>query len=156
GQLTEALGSVAVLTDAAARERMPPGSRAPALLLPRTTADVSRALAICHRAGRPVVAQGGLTGLGRGAGAGPGEIALSFDRMRQVREVDALNRCMTAEAGVPLQAAQEAAEAAGLMLPVDLGARGSATIGGTIATNAGGTRVLRFGMMRETVLGLEA
>jgi FAD/FMN-containing dehydrogenase len=75
--------------------------------------------------------------------------------MRQIEQVDVVNRCMTVQAGVPLSAAQAAAEAVGLMLPLDLGARGTATIGGNVATNAGGTRVLRFGMMRDMVLGLE-
>jgi FAD/FMN-containing dehydrogenase len=135
---------------------MPPGSSAPALLLPKTTAHVSQALALCHAAGWPVVAQGGLTGRVRGAQSGAREIALSCDRMRQIEEVDVLNRTLSAQAGVPLEAAQLAAEGAGLLLPLDIGARGSATLGGTVSTNAGGNRVMRFGMMRDLVLGLEA
>ena len=154
--LRQQLGPEAVLIDEGARERMPPGSAAPALLLPKTTEHVSRALALCHAAGWPVVAQGGLTGRVRGAQSGAREIALSCDRMRQIEEVDVLNRTLTAQAGVPLEAAQLAAEAAGLLLPLDIGARGSATRGGTVSTNAGGNRVLRFGMMRDLVLGLEA
>ena len=155
-ELIRLLGADSIATGAEARSRMPSGSRGALLLLPRNTGQVSGALALCHRARRPVVAQGGLTGLVNGAVSGPGEVALSFDRMRRIEEVDPINRCMTVEAGVPLQAAQEAAEEVGLMLPLDLGARGSATIGGMVSTNAGGTRVLRFGMMRELVLGLEA
>jgi len=154
--LRERLGPDAVLREQDARDRMPPGSCAPALLLPKTTAQVSQALALCHAAGWPVVAQGGLTGRVRGAQSGAREIALSCDRMRQIEEVDVLNRTLSAQAGVPLEAAQLAAEDVGLMLPLDIGARGSATLGGTVSTNAGGNRVMRFGMMRDLVLGLEA
>lgn len=155
-ELLRILGPESALTGAHARERMPAGSEAPVLLLPRSTEEVSRALALCHAARRSVVPQGGLTGLVEGAVSGPDEVALSLERMRRIEEVDPLNRSMTVEAGVPLQAAQEAAAEVGLMLPLDLGARGTATIGGNVSTNAGGTRVLRFGMMREMVLGLEA
>lgn len=154
--LREQLGADAVLVDLDATERMPPGSLAPALLLPRNTQQVSQALAVCHAAGWPVVAQGGLTGRVHGAQSGAREIALSCDRMRQIEEVDVLNRTLTGQAGVPLEAAQLAAQGVGLLLPLDIGARGSATLGGTVSTNAGGNRVMRFGMMRELVLGLEA
>jgi FAD/FMN-containing dehydrogenase len=154
--LIDALGADAVLQGNEARERMAPGSQAQVLVLPRDTAQVSRVLALCHAASIPVVAQGGLTGLVHGAVSGENVVVLACDRMRAIEEVDRVNRCMTVQAGVPLQAAQAAAEEAGLMLPLDLGARGTATIGGNVATNAGGTRVLRFGMMRDMVLGLEA
>lgn len=154
-KLTELLGSDSVFTGIEAKARMPVGSRGEVLVLPRDTEQISRVLQLCHGVRCPVVAQGGLTGLVDGALSGPGEIALSFERMRHIKEVDAINRCITVEAGVPLQAAQQAAEKVGLMLPLDLGARGTATIGGNVSTNAGGTRVLRFGMMRELVLGLE-
>jgi FAD/FMN-containing dehydrogenase len=154
--LIEVLGGEGVLSGAEARERMAPGSLADVLVLPRDTAQVSRVLALCHAAQRPVVAQGGLTGLVHGAVSGAGAVVLSLERMRAIEEVDAVNRCLTVQAGVPLEAAQAAAEEAGLMLPLDLGARGTATIGGNVSTNAGGTRVLRFGMMRDMVLGLEA
>jgi FAD/FMN-containing dehydrogenase len=86
--LREQLGPDAVLIDTDARERMPPGSLAPALLLPKSTQQVSQALAVCHAAGWPVVAQGGLTGRARGAQSGAREIALSCDRMRQIEEVE--------------------------------------------------------------------
>jgi FAD/FMN-containing dehydrogenase len=153
--LDECLGADSVLRGEEARDRMPPGSLARVLLLPRTTAQVSQVLALCHAARTPVVTQGGLTGLVRGAVSGAHELALSLDRMRQIEEVDTLHRTLTAQAGVPLEAAQLAAEQAGLMLPLDLGARGTATLGGNVSTNAGGNRVLRFGMMRDLVLGLE-
>lgn len=153
--LRAALGADSVLAGAEAMEKMPHGSGGAAVVLPRSTGEVSRALALCHAARCPVVPQGGLTGLVGGAVSGQGEVALSLARMRRVEDVDTLHRTMTVEAGVPLQIAQEAASAAGLLFPLDLGARGSATVGGNIATNAGGTRVLRYGMTRDMVLGLE-
>jgi len=127
-----------------------------ALVLPRTTEDVSTALAICHRHRQPVVTQGGLTGLAGGAHPGEGEVAISLEKMVGVEEVDLNSNTLTALAGTPLQIVQQAAEAAGLMCGIDLGARGSCTIGGNVATNAGGNQVLRYGMTRKNVLGLEA
>jgi FAD/FMN-containing dehydrogenase len=155
-KFASALGADAVLTGEAARERQPPNGRASVLVLPRSTEQVSRVLSWCHESGTVVVPQGGLTGLVEGARSEPEDVVLSLDRMRQIEEVDVVNRCMTVQAGVPLELAHQAAEARGLMLPLDLGARGTATVGGNVATNAGGTRVLRFGMMRDMVLGLEA
>src|SRR6185295_9485329 len=102
-----------------------------------------------------IVPWGGRTGLVEGANA-EGAIALSLERMNAIEEIDAAGSIMVVQAGCVLQTACEAADAAGLFLPLDLGARGSATIGGNISTNAGGNRVLRYGMMREMVLGLEA
>jgi FAD/FMN-containing dehydrogenase len=102
-----------------------------------------------------VVPWGGRTGLVDGCQA-EGAVALSLERMNAVEEIDAAASTMTVQAGCILQVAADAADQAGLFLPLDLGARGSATIGGNISTNAGGNRVLRYGMMREMVLGLEA
>jgi FAD/FMN-containing dehydrogenase len=102
-----------------------------------------------------VVTEGGKTGLVSGARAAAGEVALSLERMNRIEGIDARGRTMTVQAGATLQAVHEAAEAEGLIMPLDLGARGSATIGGNIATNAGGNGVIRYGMMREQVLGLE-
>lgn len=132
------------------------GIRPAVLLRPGSTAEVSAMLAACHALSRPVVVQGGLTGLAGGASACAGEVALSLERMRGLGPVDPLGATVLAEAGVPLAVVQQTAAAAGLRFPVDLGARGSATIGGMIATNAGGIRVLAHGMMRRHVLGLEA
>jgi FAD/FMN-containing dehydrogenase len=126
-----------------------------AILRPADTLEVSTAIKICANAGVPVVAWGGKTGLVDGACA-DGAMALSLERMNRVETVDAFNATMTVEAGCVLQSACEAAERKDLFFPLDLGARGSATIGGTIATNAGGNRVVRFGMMRDLVLGVEA
>ena len=127
-----------------------------AIVRPETTAEVSQVLAACHAAGQPVVPMGGLTGLVRGCVAGPQEIGLSLERMRRIESVDPVNRTMTLDAGVPLETVQQEAERHGLLYPVDFGARGSAQIGATVATNAGGNSVIRYGMTRDSVLGLEA
>lgn len=132
-----------------------PGHRPLALVRPRRTEEVATALRICHAAGVPVVPQGGLTGLCGGAIAGEGEVALSLERMSGIEEIDAAAATMTVLAGTPLELVQQAALEAGLFCPLDLGARGSCAIGGNISTNAGGNRVIRYGMTREMVLGLE-
>ncbi len=126
-----------------------------AILRPADTAQVAAALAIAAQHGNAVTPWGGKTGLVEGTYA-DGTLALSLDRMAAVESVDRQSSTMVVQAGCVLQTACEAAEAEGLLLPLDLGARGSATIGGVISTNAGGNRVLRFGMMRDMVLGLEA
>ena len=126
-----------------------------AVLRPRSTEEVSKILAAANAAGVAVTPWGGLTGLVDGARA-DGALALSLSRINAVEAIDPVSGTMRVQAGCVLQSACEAAEAAGLLLPLDLGARGSATIGGNISTNAGGNRVLRWGMMREMVLGLEA
>jgi FAD/FMN-containing dehydrogenase len=133
-----------------------PSGQARALVRPRTTQEVSTVLQICNRHRVPVIAQGGLTGLAGGASIRDGEIALSLERMRAIEEVDAVSGTITVQAGVLLQTVQEAALAAGYYFPLDLGARGSCMIGGVLATNAGGNRVIKYGMAREHVLDLEA
>jgi len=127
-----------------------------AIVRPADTMQVSQVLAACHGAGQPIVVMGGLTGLVRGCVAGPGEIGVTLERMRRIESVDPVNRTMTLEAGVPLEVVQQEAEKLGLLYPVDFGARGSAQIGATVATNAGGNSVIRYGMTRDSVLGLEA
>lgn len=129
---------------------------ADAIVRPGNTAQVSAILAACNAKDQPVVPHGGLTGLVGGALTEPGDIVLSTERMNRILDLDPAGRTLTVEAGVTLQAAQEAANEAGLMLALDLGARGSCTIGGNLATNAGGNNVIRYGMAREQVLGLEA
>ena len=125
------------------------------LIRPRTTAEVSQVLALCHEARIPVVAQGGMTGLVHGADPLPHEIALSLERMNLIEALDPLQRTLRVQAGVILQLAQQAARDAELQLCVDLGSRGSATMGGLASTNAGGNKVISQGMMREQILGLE-
>lgn len=127
-----------------------------AVVQPGSPGQVAAVVALCHAARQPLVVHGGRTGLVHGTDSGPGEIVLSLARLQRIEAVDPVGRTLTAEAGVTLQAAQEAAEAAGLLLPLDMGSRGSATLGGVAATNAGGNRVLRYGMARMLVLGLEA
>ncbi len=163
-QLEAALGRQAVLRGAAALEARDAAQThglgadlgVPlAVLRPRSTAEVSLILRLAHAARQPVVPWGGCTGLVDGAAAA-GALALSLERMSAVEEIDETNRVMRVQAGCILQNACDAAETRGLLLPLDLGARGSATLGGVIATNAGGNRVLRWGMTRDMVLGLEA
>ncbi|WOJ94526.1 FAD-binding oxidoreductase [Congregibacter variabilis] len=127
-----------------------------AIARPRSTEEVSQILALCSENGVSVVTQGGLTGLVHGADADPEHLILSLERMRNIEAIDATQRTATVQAGVNLQTLQEAAEEQHLFFPLDLGARGTATLGGNAATNAGGNRVIRYGMMRDMVLGLEA
>ena len=126
------------------------------LVRPRSTAQVSQILGLCHSRGQPVVTHGGLTGLVQGADAGRGEVVLSLESMNAIERVDVAGRSLRAQAGVQLGRVQREAEEHGMVFPLDLGARDSATVGGNISTNAGGLRVLRYGMMRNLVLGLEA
>ncbi|HVW06552.1 MAG TPA: FAD-binding oxidoreductase [Vicinamibacterales bacterium] len=131
-------------------------SGAPAALVrPRTTEDVSTVLRLCHERNIVVVPQGGRTGLVGGATPVDGAVIISLERMTGIEELDPAGSTMTVRAGTPLQTVQEAAQQAGLFFPLDLGARGSCHIGGTVATNAGGNRVIRYGMTRDLVLGLE-
>lgn len=129
---------------------------AKALVRPGSTEEVSQVLAACYAVGQTVVTHGGRTGLAQGAVSTAEDIILSLERLVGIESVDAQNRTMTVWAGTPLQKVQEAANDIGLHFALDLGARGTATIGGNIATNAGGLSVIRYGMMREQVLGLEA
>ncbi|MEI7599734.1 MAG: FAD-binding oxidoreductase [Aestuariivirga sp.] len=160
--LRAALGDGAVLEGEAMGQR--PGSDMSltgtslprALIRPRSTDEVATALNLCNTAGVPVIAQGGMTGLAGGANPGGSEIAISLERLRGIEEVDVASATMVVKAGTPLEECQRAAAEAGLFLALDLGSRGSCTIGGNLSTNAGGIRVIRYGMAREQVLGLEA
>lgn len=126
-----------------------------ALILPRSVAEVSAVMAACHRHGHPVVVQGGMTGAAAGAQPREGEIALSLDRLQGIEETDPYSATMTVLAGTPLAAIQKAAADAGFSCGIDLGARDAATIGGIVSTNAGGNQVVRYGMARRNILGLE-
>lgn len=133
------------------------GDVRPALALrPGTTDEVSDIMKLCHAAGQPVVVQGGMTGLVEAARPQAGEIPISLERMNRVEELDAKAGTMIVQAGTPLQVIQEQADENDCLFPLDLGARGSCTIGGNLATNAGGNRVIRYGMTRDQVLGIEA
>jgi FAD/FMN-containing dehydrogenase len=127
----------------------------PFLALPKTTADVAAVVGICAEAGAPITIQGGNTGL-VGGQIPQGEILLSTERLRAIRAVDVADDVLVAEAGVTLAAVHEAAAAVNRRFPLGLASEGSATVGGFVSTNAGGTQVLRYGMTRNLVLGLEA
>ncbi len=127
-----------------------------AVLRPQNSDELSQIMKICHSENLKVVPAGGLTGLVHGTDCQNDEIQISFERMNKVISIDTIGKTMLVEAGCPLQKIHEAANEHGLMYAVDLGARGSCTIGGNISTNAGGNQVIRYGMTREQVLGLEA
>ena len=127
----------------------------PFLALPRTAADVAAVVGICFESGTPITTQGGNTGL-VGGQIPQGEVLLSTERLRAIREADAFDDVLVAEAGVTLSAVHEAAAGMNRRFPLGLASEGSATVGGFVSTNAGGTQVLRYGMTRNLVLGLEA
>ena len=131
--------------------------RAQAVVLPATTDEVAAIVSACAEHHTPIVPQGGNTGLVGGAtpDASGDAIVLSLKRLHRVREVDAINGTLTVEAGCVLHDVQQAAHGAGRLFPLSLAAEGSATIGGNLSTNAGGTQVLRYGNARELALGLE-
>jgi D-lactate dehydrogenase (cytochrome) len=124
---------------------------------PASTDECAAVVRVCHEARIGVVPQGGNTGYCGGATPfdADRQILLSLTRMNRVREVDPVGFTLTAEAGVVLARAQEAARAVGLLFPLSMGSEGSAQIGGNVSTNAGGLAVLRYGTMRDLVLGLE-
>lgn len=161
--LSRALGDAAVLTDAADMARYLTdwtgafSGAAVAVVRPADAAGVAETVRRCAEAGVAVVPQGGNTGLVGGGvpGASGPSVVVSLERMRRVRAVDPIGDTITVEAGVALQTVQERAAAAGRLFPLSLGSEGSCTVGGTVSTNAGGTAVLRYGMMRDLVLGLE-
>ncbi|HXE48368.1 MAG TPA: FAD-binding oxidoreductase [Ramlibacter sp.] len=131
--------------------------KALAVVRPGSTAEVALVVKACAAAGTSIVAQGGNTGMVVGSvpDASGTQVVLSLQRLNEVRNLDAANLTMTAEAGCVLQNLQQAAEAAGFLFPLSLAAEGSCTIGGNLATNAGGTQVVRYGNARELCLGLE-
>ncbi|NRP73050.1 putative FAD-linked oxidoreductase [Ensifer psoraleae] len=159
--LTRSLGEAVVLTGERVAERhrsdasLTGRSLPKAVLRPASVAEVAAALKICNDHRQSVVPQGGMTGLAGGANPDPDDIVISLERLSGIEEIDTAAATMTVLAGTPLEVAQRAAEDAGFLLPIDLGARGSCQIGGNLATNAGGIRVIRNGVARDNVLGLE-
>ncbi len=127
-----------------------------AILYPRNTEEVSQILKLCNEYGQPIVVHGGLTNLVSSTETNVKELIISMKYMNKIIEIDPVSRSMTVEAGAILEDVLNKAEEAGLFFPVNYGAKGSAQIGGSVSTNAGGTRVLRYGMMREQVLGIQA
>lgn len=160
-RLLAALGPACVITDPALKapflteERGHFRSDAAIVLTPGSTADLARAVALCAVEGVPMVPVGGNTGLVGGAVARAGEVLVSLRRMNRILAIDPVNFTMTVEAGCILADIQAAAAGAGCLFPLSLGAEGSCTIGGNIASNAGGTGVLKYGNTRDLVLGLE-
>jgi FAD/FMN-containing dehydrogenase len=163
-RLRELVGQDGLLTDAAQINPLLTDhrglfhGRALAVVQPDNTTDVSRLLAWCNEQRIGVVPQGGNTGYCGGAtpdGSGT-QLLLSLRRLNRLRAVDASNFALTAEAGCTLAQVQAAAAAAERLFPLSLGSEGSCQIGGNLATNAGGTAVLRYGMMRDLTLGIEA
>jgi FAD/FMN-containing dehydrogenase len=162
GVLQELLGEQVLLTG----DRMPEKARSDAsqtgrelpmaYIRPRSVEDISKALRACNVYRYSVVVQGGMTGLAGGANADRQDIVIAMDLLSGVEEIDTAAGTMTVLAGTVLDVAQKAAEEAGFLLPIDLGARGSCQIGGNLATNAGGIRVISHGVARDNVLGLEA
>lgn len=154
------VGEGGVLTGDAVSSRYPgyfmDRIEADAILRPRTTSEVAAILKACNDAGQPVVVQGGMSGWVRATQTKPGEIILSMERMAEIEAIDPVNRTATVQAGVVLDTLETALEGHGLTFPLDLGGRGSCQLGGNASTNAGGMRVIRYGMMREQVLGVEA
>jgi len=131
-------------------------TQAAAIVLPGSTGDVSAILKCCHEHEQTVVTHGGLTNCVAAAESAADDIVISLEKMNRIVEIDKVGGTAVVEAGAILQDVQEAAAEQGLRFPLDLGARGSCTIGGNVATNAGGMNVLRYGMIRNLVLGLEA
>ena len=131
--------------------------RARAVLRPGSVGEVSRLLALCNAQRVPVVPQGGNTGLvgGQTPDEGGEAVVLSLARLNRVREIDPQSNTMTVEAGLTLAGAQAAAEGAGRLFPLSLASEGSCTIGGNLATNAGGTAVIAYGNARDLALGIE-
>jgi FAD/FMN-containing dehydrogenase len=157
-RLAAALSAGALLVgDAAAEKAVSSWSRMGkplAVARPTSAAEVASILRLCSEADMAVSPWGGKTGLVNG-GQADNAVAISLERMTTIEEIDVTGGTITVQAGCILQTACEAVEARGLSLPIDLGARGSATVGGILATNAGGNRVIRYGMARDSVLGLE-
>ena len=134
----------------------PTAIASPLVARPANAEELSQVVKAAVRHGFKIVTHGGLTGLSGGALTRPDTIVVSTERMRQIERIDELGQYAVVGAGVPVEELHNAAEAHGLFYPIDLGSKGSATIGGTIATNAGGNHVIRWGMTRQNILGLEA
>lgn len=127
-----------------------------AVLRPATPEAVAATMRVLHGLRQPVVVQGGMTGLVHGAVPLAGEAVISLERLNRIEEIDPVSGTATVQSGVALETLQNAARDHGLFFPVDIGSRGSCQVGGILSTNAGGNRVLRYGMTRSSVLGLEA
>jgi glycolate oxidase subunit GlcD len=129
--------------------------RPSAVIFPKTTAEVSAIMKYCYQEKIKVVPSGGRTGLAGAANASHDELVLSLEKMDRILGIDPINMSITAESGAIVETLQKAAKDRGLFYPVDLAAKGSCQLGGNIATNAGGLKLIRYGGTRENVLGIE-
>lgn len=159
-QLVNAIGEKNVLHGEQVKQQVngfldPSPSKAKAIVFPKSTEDVSSVMKICYQLKQPVVIQGGKSGSVKGHIPKSNEVAVCFEKMTAIEEIDTIGRTATVQAGCILQTLQDEVEKYDLAFQLDLGGRGSCTIGGNLSTNAGGIRVIRYGMMREQVLGLE-
>lgn len=127
-----------------------------AVVLPKTTAEVAAVVQLCHQMRQEIVVHGGLSNLVGGTETAAHQLVISMEKMNAIEEVDPISKTLTAQSGAIIEHLIDAAANHDLLLPLNFGAKGSAQIGGAIATNAGGLRVFRFGMTRQLVLGLEA
>jgi len=161
-RLADAVGAAHVLTDDSLTKGYRTDwtgrweGRATAVVRPGSTAEVAAVVRACAATAVPIVPQGGNTGLVGASIPGDGEVVVSLRRLDTIESVDPIERTLAAGAGVTVAAAQAAAASAGLMLGIDLAARESATLGGVVATNAGGLRVVRYGPTRWQLAGVEA
>jgi len=159
--LEQLLGAAKVVSGEALNDhydhiwRMDVGLNAHGLVLPRSTADVSAVLKYCNDHDVSVVMHGGRTNLVGSTETDEKDLVISLEKMNAIEELDADSRTITVQAGVILENVQQAAKEQALLLPLNFGAKGSAQVGGILSTNAGGLRVIRYGMARELVLGLE-
>ena len=161
--LKQVVGSSGLIVDAESMQgylsdwRQAYTGKAALVVRPANTEEVAAVVRLCHQARVALVPQGGNTGLCGGSipDTSGEQVVLSLTRMTRIRAVDPANETITVEAGVILQHLQEAAAEVGRLFPLSLGAEGSCTVGGNLATNAGGTAVLRYGNMRDLTLGLE-
>jgi FAD/FMN-containing dehydrogenase len=133
-----------------------PGGRPAEVHRPASTGEVAAIVRRCREEGRRITVQGGLTGVSGGAVPSDGDVVVNLERMNRIDYIDAVEGVMQVQAGATLQQVQEAAAERDWLFAIDLGARGSCQIGGNASTNAGGTRVIRYGTMRDQVLGVEA
>lgn len=153
GLVTDAAAQAPYLTDWLGKWT----GRATVVVRPSDTAETAAVVRLCSETRTPIVTQGGNTGMSGGAtpDASGAQVVLSTTRMNRVRDIDPVNNTLTLDAGVILAHAQDAARSVDRFFPLSLGAQGSCTVGGNVATNAGGIAVLRYGNTRELVLGLE-
>lgn len=161
-QLTAKLGPDKIITGDDLKDRythvwsMDTPLVAKALILPNNTKDISIICEVCNKYKQPIIVHGGLTNLVGATTANIDQIVVSLEKLDQIIEVDQVGRNMTVEAGVLLENIHNAADGQDLLFPLNFGAKGSAQIGGCISSNAGGMRVIKYGMTRNQILGLEA